>query len=147
MRDKFGFCRDNFLSHKSLQMLSQMKRQFLELLSDSNFVPSGLHSRKVEAAGKMPPGQWARQNRQGGGSGGGGGGGGCYNCGQSGHIARDCPKAKTGGSGGGGRGGLRDGCADVLGWANEQAENVSLIKSVSEIAFPLNWLLRANSLL
>lgn len=77
---RFGFCRDNFLGMKSLQMLAQMKRQFLELLSDANFVPPGLHARRVEAEGRRS------------------------------------------------RGG--DGCAEALGWANEQHGNVSLIKAV-----------------
>ena len=30
-----------------------MKRQFVELLSDAHFVPHGLHSRKIEQAGKQ----------------------------------------------------------------------------------------------
>ena len=37
------------------QMLAQMKRQFLELLSDANFVPPGLHARRVEAEGRRSP--------------------------------------------------------------------------------------------
>jgi hypothetical protein len=31
VRDKWQFCRDNFLSGRTLEMIAQMKRQLLEL--------------------------------------------------------------------------------------------------------------------
>ena len=58
----------------------------------SSFEPSG--------AGDRGPGD--RGGRGGRGSGGGGGGGGgraCFNCGETGHISRECPNAAGGGDG------------------------------------------------
>ncbi len=36
-RDKWEFCRENFLSGKTLDMIAQLKRQLLELLSGYGF--------------------------------------------------------------------------------------------------------------
>jgi ATP-dependent RNA helicase DHX57 len=129
--DKGDFCRKYFLSYKSMETLAQMKRQFVELLSDAAFVPSGLHARRVEAAGR--PNSRERNgggngNRNGNGKGGGGKGGGGKGGGGGGG-------GTDGGGGGDGAGGRRgqghtDGCAEVLAWANEERDNVALIKSV-----------------
>ncbi|XP_013395575.1 putative ATP-dependent RNA helicase DHX57 [Lingula anatina] len=44
----YMFCQDNYLSVKTLQMLSSMKQQFTELLSDIGFVQGGLTARRIE---------------------------------------------------------------------------------------------------
>eukprot|EP01043_Picozoa_sp_COSAG02_P052520 COSAG02_NODE_5671_length_4141_cov_10.012123_2_plen_881_part_01 len=104
--DKGDFCRKYFLSYKSMETLAQMKRQFVELLSDASFVPSGLHARRIEAAGR--PNSRERTGDRG--------------------KANGADKPR-------GRGsdkphGHTDGCAEVLSWANEQCDNIALIKSV-----------------
>lgn len=49
---KYDFCRENFLSIKTLQTIAGLKRQFLELLSAAGFVRPGLRSRGVESLGR-----------------------------------------------------------------------------------------------
>jgi len=49
---KYDFCRENFLSIKTLQTIAGLKRQFLELLSAAGFVRPGLRSRAVESLGR-----------------------------------------------------------------------------------------------
>uniref|UniRef100_A0A1A8UE18 Putative ATP-dependent RNA helicase DHX57 n=1 Tax=Nothobranchius furzeri TaxID=105023 RepID=A0A1A8UE18_NOTFU len=44
----FAFCRENFLSWRSLQEIASLKRQFTELLSDIGFVREGLRARVIE---------------------------------------------------------------------------------------------------
>jgi ATP-dependent RNA helicase DHX57 len=53
---RYDFCRENFLSIKTLQTIAGLKRQFLELLSASGFVRQGLRSRAVEAMGRRGDG-------------------------------------------------------------------------------------------
>jgi HrpA-like RNA helicase len=55
-RDRYDFCRENFLSIKSLQTIAGLKRQFLELLSAAGFVRFGLRSRGVESMGRRVDG-------------------------------------------------------------------------------------------
>lgn len=49
---RYDFCRENFLSIKTMQTIAGLKRQFLELLSAAGFVRPGLRSRGVEALGR-----------------------------------------------------------------------------------------------
>ena len=49
----------------------------------------------------------------GGDRGGGGGDRACYNCGENGHMSRDCPQPRSGGGGGGGGGGACYNCGEV----------------------------------
>jgi HrpA-like RNA helicase len=51
-KSRYDFCRENFLSIKTIQTISGLKRQFLELLSASGFVRPNLRSRAVEALGR-----------------------------------------------------------------------------------------------
>ncbi|XP_046351215.2 putative ATP-dependent RNA helicase DHX57 [Haliotis rufescens] len=50
--NQYVFCRENFLSIKSLQMLCSLKQQFVELLSDIGFVKEGVTLRDVERAAR-----------------------------------------------------------------------------------------------
>ncbi|KAL7540412.1 hypothetical protein ACHAXR_010081 [Thalassiosira sp. AJA248-18] len=49
---RFDFCRENFLSIKTMQTIAGLKRQFLELLSAAGFVRPNLRSRAVESLGR-----------------------------------------------------------------------------------------------
>lgn len=44
----FHYCRENFLSWRSLQEIASLKRQFAELLSDIGFIKEGLRARVIE---------------------------------------------------------------------------------------------------
>ncbi|XP_023205759.1 putative ATP-dependent RNA helicase DHX57 isoform X1 [Xiphophorus maculatus] len=44
----FRYCRENFLSWRSLQEIASLKRQFAELLSDIGFIKEGLRARVIE---------------------------------------------------------------------------------------------------
>ena len=89
-----------------METLAQMKRQFVELLSDANFVPSGLHARRIEAAGRP-------NSRE-----------------RTGDRGKPNGADKLRGLGAEKPHGHTDGCAEVLSWANEQCDNIALIKSV-----------------
>ncbi|XP_069788016.1 putative ATP-dependent RNA helicase DHX57 isoform X2 [Narcine bancroftii] len=47
-RAAYNYCRKNFLSGRTLQEISSMKRQFAELLSDIGFVKEGLRAKYIE---------------------------------------------------------------------------------------------------
>ena len=49
---RFDFCRENFISIKTVQTIAGLKRQFLELLSAAGFVRPNLRSRAVESLGR-----------------------------------------------------------------------------------------------
>ena len=49
---RFDFCRENFISIKTMQTIAGLKRQFLELLSAAGFVRPNLRSRAVESLGR-----------------------------------------------------------------------------------------------
>ena len=51
-KSRYDFCRENFLSIKTIQTIAGLKRQFLELLSAAGFVRPNLRSRAVEALGR-----------------------------------------------------------------------------------------------
>ena len=51
-KSRYDFCRENFISIKTVQTIAGLKRQFLELLSAAGFVPPNLRSRQVEALGR-----------------------------------------------------------------------------------------------
>jgi len=46
--EKMDFARENFLGIKTLREMGDLKRQLLQMLSEANFVPPGLHARRVE---------------------------------------------------------------------------------------------------
>ena len=77
-KSRFDFCRENFLSIKTIQTIAGLKRQFLELLSAAGFVRPGLRSRAVESLGRRNGGcdgvALALEKGLGGGYGGGRGG-------------------------------------------------------------------------
>ena len=88
---RFSFCRENFLSIKTLQTIAGLKRQFLELLSAAGFVRPGLRSRAVESLGRRNGGSdgVALALEQGLGGRGGGGGGNASNWSRGGTMPDD----------------------------------------------------------
>lgn len=69
---------------------------FLKCSSYSSDRPRGGYGGGGGRGGREPYGRGGR-------GGGGGGGGACYNCGEEGHISRNCPSGGNGGRGGGRR--------------------------------------------
>jgi HrpA-like RNA helicase len=56
MGKKYAFCHQRYLHAKTMDMIAQTKRQFVELLSDARFLPPRLRQRQVEAAGRRQGG-------------------------------------------------------------------------------------------
>jgi len=54
--DRMDFCRANFLSIRTLQGMSELKRSLLETLSEAGFVASGLRAHEVRWRGRSPTG-------------------------------------------------------------------------------------------
>mmetsp|Transcript_27140 Transcript_27140/g.49819 ORF Transcript_27140/g.49819 Transcript_27140/m.49819 type:complete len:692 (-) Transcript_27140:48-2123(-) len=53
---RYEFCRENFLSIKTLQGMSELKRSLLETLSESGFVRQNLHAKEVCWTGRKRDG-------------------------------------------------------------------------------------------
>eukprot|EP00747_Dinoflagellata_sp_TGD_P096793 gnl/TRDRNA2_/TRDRNA2_166939_c0_seq2.p1 gnl/TRDRNA2_/TRDRNA2_166939_c0~~gnl/TRDRNA2_/TRDRNA2_166939_c0_seq2.p1 ORF type:complete len:769 (-),score=140.91 gnl/TRDRNA2_/TRDRNA2_166939_c0_seq2:170-2476(-) len=49
---KYSFCHPNFVSYKTLESMSDMKRSLLETLSDAGFVASGIRAKNVAKLGR-----------------------------------------------------------------------------------------------
>jgi len=54
--EKMDFCHENFLSIRTLQGMSDLKRQLLEILSQAGFVKPGLRAKQVAGAGRATDG-------------------------------------------------------------------------------------------
>jgi len=87
---KFAFCRENFLGVRTLQSISGLKRQLLELLCDAGFVPSQMpmRCRAVEGLGRREDGSDGVRLALAGFL---SGEGICPTCGNKGHTPSTCP--------------------------------------------------------
>ena len=87
---KFDFCRENFLGVRTLQTISGLKRQLLELLCDAGFVQSSvpLRVRHVESLGRRENGSDGVRLALAGFL---SGDGVCPHCNKTGHLPSMCP--------------------------------------------------------